>query len=75
MKNENVNNKKINILDNVLCKVYLFLVETDRRMIQIASKNTQLTEIEKKAIENEYGKIMGIYDPVGSKDAVFLSFT
>ena len=50
------------------------MIETDKRIIQVASKNEQLTEIEKKVVENEYGKIIGIYDVVGSKDAVFLNF-
>jgi len=74
MKNENLNTGQANDLYNVLCKVYLFMIETDKRIIQVASKNERLTEIEKKAIEKEYGKIIGIYDVVGSKDAVFLNF-
>ena len=74
MKTENLNTEQANDLYNVLCKVYLFMIETDRRIIQVASKNEQLTNLEKTAIENEYGKIIGIYDVVGSKDAVFLNF-
>ena len=74
MKTENLNTEQANDLYNVLCKVYLFMIETDRRIIQVASKNEQLTNLEKTAIENEYGKIIGIYDVVGSKDAVFLKF-
>ena len=74
MKNENFNTEQANDLYNVLCKVYLFMIETDKRIIQVASKNEQLTEIEKKVVEEQYGKIMGIYDVVGSKDAVFLNF-
>ena len=74
MKTENLNTEQANDLYNVLCKVYLFMIETDRRIIQVASKNEQLTNLEKTAIENEYGKIIGIYDVVGSKDSVFLNF-
>ena len=73
MKNENLNNRQANDLYNVLCKVYLFMVETEKRIIQVASKNEQLTEIEKKAFEKEYGKIILVYNVVGSKDAVFLN--
>lgn len=74
MKNENLNTEQANDLYNVLCKVYLFMVETEKRIIQVVSKNEKLTDIELEKVSNEYGKILGVYDVVGSKEAVLLNF-
>ena len=65
---------KGNNANTLLCEVYLGIVETEKRVLTIISKNKILSDIEKTAIENEYGKISGIYDNVGSNVGVLLNF-
>ena len=65
---------KGNNANTLLCEVYLCIVETEKRILTIVSKNKILSDIEKAAIENEYGKISGIYDSVGSNVGVLLNF-
>jgi hypothetical protein len=38
------------------------------------NKNEKLTNRELEAVSKEYGKILGIYDVVGSKEAVIINF-
>jgi len=63
-----------NFAKPMLCEVFLQIVETEKRILTIVSKNKILSDIEKTAIENEYGKIIGIYDSVGSNVGVLLNF-
>jgi hypothetical protein len=65
---------KGNNANTLLCEVYLCIVETEKRLLTIISKNKILSDIEKTAIENEYGKISGIYNNVGSNVGVLLNF-
>ena len=65
---------KGNNANTLLCEVYLCIVETEKRILTIVSKNKILSDIEKTAIENEYGKISGIYDSAGSNVGVLLNF-
>lgn len=72
---ENVSEKhEGNNANTLLCEVYLCIVETEKRILTIVSKNKTLSDIEKTAIETEYGKISGIYDSVGSNVGVLLNF-
>ena len=71
MSNEEQNG---NFAKPMLCEVYLCIVETEKRILTIVSKNKVLSNIEKLAIEKEYGKINGIYDSIGSNVGVLLNF-
>lgn len=65
---------KGNNANTLLCEVYLCIVETEKRILTIVSKNKELSEEEKDAIESKYGKIYCISDNVGSNVGVLLNF-
>lgn len=58
--------------NTLLCEVYLCIVETETRILTIVSKNKELSQEEKDAIESKYGKISCIGNNVGSSVGVFL---
>jgi hypothetical protein len=65
---------KVNNDNTLLCEVYLCIVETEKRILTIVSKNKELNQEEKDVIESEYGKIYSINDNVGSNVGVLLNF-
>ena len=67
-------NTKGNNANTVLCEVFLYIVDTENRILTIVSKNKVLTDIEKSTIEDKYGKIKGICNNVGSDVGVLLNF-
>ena len=67
-------NTKGNNANTLLCEVYLCIVETEKRILTIVSKNKVLSDIEKITIESEYGKIIYIGNQPGSDVSVLLNF-
>lgn len=59
----------------MLCEVFLQIVETEKRILTIVSKNKMLSDVEKTIIEKEYGKIICVGNNVGSDTGVLLNFT
>jgi hypothetical protein len=64
---------KDNNANTLLCEVYLCIVETEKRILTIVSKNKELSQEEKDVIESKYGKISYIADN-GSNVGVLLNF-
>lgn len=62
-----------NNANTLLCEVYLCIVETEKRILTIVSKNKELSQEEKSIIERQYGKISCISNNVGSNVGVFLN--
>lgn len=73
MKNDKLN-KDDNTGKPLLCAVYCHMVETEKRILNIVSKHKELNDVDKSIIENEYGKIIGIFDSVGCREGLLLNF-
>jgi len=73
MKNDNLNKDDDNSKP-LLCDVYCHMVETEKRILNIVSIHNELTDKDKSIIESEYGKIIGIFDSVGSRVGLLLNF-
>lgn len=63
-----------NNANTLLCEVYLCIVETEKRILTIVSKNKELSEEEISIIERQYGKISCISNNTGSDVGVLLNF-